>query len=122
MSKQSSPSESILDQLFNLVYEPIDRNYKAWQQVKKELAQLRSEEMPAAAKNPIKMLLWCPSCGTQHVDAELWDNPPHRSHKCHHCFTVWRPADVETEGVRKINTRSDKDTWTPGQPAAPIKE
>ncbi|RQS85137.1 hypothetical protein [Burkholderia seminalis] len=93
-------------------------------------------EQPAAA--PIPMLLFCPRCGTQHVDAPetepgrlissgpnagravapkvTWDNPPHRSHLCHACGIVWRPADVATVGVESIETRGKADTWTESTP------
>jgi hypothetical protein len=110
--------------------------------MREELEQLRK---------PIPMILLCPNCKTQHVDAlELkcpkcnspdpkrhpamqfegevqlcdhpwhsfdkpWDNPPHKSHFCHVCKTVWRPADVPTVGVKTINTRGDADTWQPGE-------
>lgn len=40
-----------------------------------------------------------------------WLNPPHRSHLCHRCGTIWRPADVPTNGVRAIGTKGEKDTW-----------
>jgi hypothetical protein len=73
---------------------------------------------------PIDMLLWCPKCQTQHIDepdlapvrhedgsASLWDNPPHRSHLCHVCGCIWRPADVYTNGVEHIQTRGAKDNW-----------
>lgn len=104
----------------------------------------------AVQKKPIDMLLQCPSCGTQHIDAPepdictcthdfhwhyekdklpsgrtgcgdpncecqlfviAWDNPSHRSHLCHGCGVVWRPADVPTNGVASIETRGGKDTW-----------
>jgi len=86
---------------------------------------------------PIDMILYCPSCGVQHVDkpegqfypghtAEesaavnkdhgLWDNPPHRSHLCHSCGCIWRPADVPTNGVESIKTEGKADTW-PAQAA-----
>jgi hypothetical protein len=70
---------------------------------------------------PVPMLLYCPECGSQHVDApdgKGWDNPPHRSHFCHECHTIWRPADVATEGVRAIGTVGKADTWQPSQVAA----
>ena len=79
---------------------------------------------PSAPVAPIPMLLFCPACGTQHVDAVestlvwtggavpepshdevTWDNPPHRSHLCHHCGCIWRPADVPTTGVKAIATK-----------------
>lgn len=40
-----------------------------------------------------------------------WTNPPHKSHLCHGCGTVFRPADVPTNGVAEINTRGENDTW-----------
>ncbi|WP_446333610.1 hypothetical protein ACRHQP_00710 [Burkholderia pseudomallei] len=77
---------------------------------------------------PIDMLLFCPKCGAQHVDApekasddrpvlyaDAWTNPPHRSHLCHACGTIWRPADVPTNGVAAIQTSGKADTWS-GQP------
>lgn len=75
---------------------------------------------------PLDMLLFCPKCGVQHVDGvedhevdhgshvEVmadWMNPPHRSHLCHACGTIWRPADVPTNGVAAIATRGKADTW-----------
>lgn len=62
---------------------------------------------------PIDILLFCPNCGKQHIDQpqpELnWTNPPHRSHECHFCHWVWRPADVPTNGVEKILTVGKRD-------------
>lgn len=62
---------------------------------------------------PIEMILYCPRCGDQHVDAadltKGWDNPPHRSHLCHGCGWVWRPSDVPTTGVYAIETRGTND-------------
>lgn len=87
-----------------------------------ERAKARDADRRRAA--PIQMILHCPLCGTQHVDApnaaDGWSNPPHRSHKCGSCGTIWRPADVATEGVEKIQTRGKGDTWNgevvvPGQ-------
>jgi hypothetical protein len=112
----------------------------------------QSEDAPA----PIPMVLHCPECGRQHVDAPepqctfnlwgenvvwasdnsslrcqkrldhagahevgsgltsfRWTNPPHKSHKCHGCGIVWRPADVPTVGVEAIETRGQADTWPP---------
>lgn len=67
---------------------------------------------------PIDMLLFCPKCGTQHIDEpgkgdSSWTNPPHRSHLCDSCNCVWRPADVPTNGVARITTKGSQDTWTP---------
>jgi hypothetical protein len=97
--------------------------------------EIRVPPAPPAAQPvvPIPMLLHCPRCGTQHVDAVestlawtggavpepshdevTWDNPPHRSHLCHHCGCIWRPADVPTTGVKAIATKGKADTWDQG--------
>jgi hypothetical protein len=39
-----------------------------------------------------------------------WTNPPHRSHLCHVCDLIWRPADVPTVGVAAIATRGADDS------------
>lgn len=86
---------------------------------------------------PIDMVLHCPACGMQHIDAPkpcdmgmgceqagvcyasavgqperctAWDNPPHRSHLCHGCGHIWRPADVPTNGVQAVKTRGKNDS------------
>ncbi len=62
----------------------------------------------------VNLILYCPACGDQHVDApnkvQGWFNPPHRSHLCHACGHIWRPADVETNGVIAIETRGKNDS------------
>jgi hypothetical protein len=83
--------------------------------------------------DPIPMVLHCPVCGLQHVDESdefkthpddpgqsYWTNPPHRSHLCHGCGTIWRPADVPTEGVARITTTGKADTWSPSPPEPPM--
>lgn len=69
---------------------------------------------------PIPMILHCPCCGMQHVDEanDEWPNPPHRSHMCQYCRTVWRPADVPTTGVAAIATRGRDDTPAGNRPLA----
>jgi hypothetical protein len=63
----------------------------------------------------IDMILPCPKCGTIHVDTpepeKGWDNPPHKSHLCHSCGCIWRPADIPTNGVATIKTRGKNDTY-----------
>lgn len=86
-------------------------------------------------KPPVDMVLHCPHCHHQHIDAPeisskmvkslngmpitkdderrhaaRWKNPPHRSHLCHNCGFQWRPADVHTNGVEAIKTRGQNDT------------
>ncbi len=66
-------------------------------------------------QTPIDVMLFCPKCGRQHIDAPEpetgWTNPPHKSHLCHGCGTIWRPADVPTNGVAAIATSGKADTW-----------
>lgn len=74
---------------------------------------------------PIDMVLHCPACGLQHIDkdeaagmlafdvacyGEPWRNPPHRSHLCHGCGHIWRPADVPTNGVAAVQTKGKADS------------
>jgi len=63
---------------------------------------------------PIDMVLFCPKCGVQHIDAPDertpdWTNPPHKSHLCHGCGFIWRPADVPTNGVAATKTKGSRD-------------
>lgn len=78
---------------------------------------------------PVDMLLWCPRCHTQHIDepderTPEWSNPPHRSHLCHACGCIWRPADVPTNGVASIHTVGKADNWitTPAEPGDALRE
>lgn len=88
----------------------------------------RCAEQARALERPIPMVLFCPSCGEQHIDEPEsladytarkqdladttgpWTNPPHRSHQCQRCKHVWRPADVPTIGVRSITTQGKHDS------------
>jgi hypothetical protein len=68
---------------------------------------------------PIPMILFCPVCQMQHIDAPKpeigWDDPPHKSHECQGCKNVWRPCDLPTTGVKEIATRGKADTWPMGK-------
>lgn len=92
---------------------------------------------PAGEPAPIDMVLYCPNCGKQHIDRantlediihaatgtvvdQLWTNPPHRSHLCHSCGIIWRPADVPTNGVRTVLTTGKADTWVGKAPFAAV--
>lgn len=100
--------------------------------------------LPKLAKfqdQPIDMVLHCPACHTQHVDRpitdheytaqlyesgwelsgdkpERWTNPPHKSHLCHNCGYIWRPADVPTNGVLFVQTKGSADSPLPKQQQA----
>ena len=102
---------------------PVDRHTTSIiiREVRKWLSEQPAEPVP------LDMVLYCPNCGMQHVDEaeELpmampgsafegsagWTNPPHRSHLCHGCGTIWRPANVPTNGVAEIKTSGKADTW-----------
>jgi hypothetical protein len=68
-------------------------------------------------REPIPTILHCPRCHARHVDAPEpengWTNPPHKSHLCRNCGIVWRPANVPTYGVARIESRGERDTWPP---------
>ena len=75
---------------------------------------------PTAQQAPVDMLLFCPRCHTQHIDepddrTPEWSNPPHRSHLCHSCGCIWRPADIATNGVASIATVGKADNWSAQQ-------
>jgi hypothetical protein len=89
-----------------------------------ELAAALNAAAAQAIAEPIDMVLHCPSCHVQHIDAPefepsdhemlvkwppTWTNPPHRSHLCGACGRVWRPADVPTNGVAAVKTKGKSD-------------
>jgi len=91
-------------------------------------AALASHAGAAVQQEPIDMVLHCPACGMQHVDApqdhplDPWLNPPHRSHLCKGCGHIWRPADVPTNGVAAVKTRGKADSpIAPGAVQPPRK-
>lgn len=100
-----------------------------WQSGKNDLSEDEATAIRAAsehlaaftgekpmAQSPIDILLFCPRCHFQHVDAPQpekdWNNPPHRSHECQFCGCIWRPSDAATNGVEKIATKGKADNWT----------
>ena len=110
-------SDTQLAEIERSLTEPVDQTGDYWLHpgslVRELLAALKVER--ARREEAINMILFCPSCGLQHVDepderTPGWTNPPHRSHLCHGCGHVWRPADVLTNGVREINTKGKADS------------
>jgi hypothetical protein len=92
------------------------------QEGRPDLAQIPLEiylftDLAIAWERAVPMILHCPCCHRQHIDAPDpatgWTNPPHKSHKCQYCGAIWRPADIETFGVARIATRGREDTWEP---------
>lgn len=91
---------------------------------------LIGSELAKRHQPPVDLLLFCPACGTQHVDEAkpdvcetcgqnesdctcttftAWLNPPHKSHRCTDCNHVWRPADVPTNGVKELQSKGERD-------------
>ncbi len=104
------------------------RRYEAVVAAFKPLATCESQ-IEAGEVEPLNMVLHCPVCRLQHIDepapeefddegrAVHWTNPPHRSHLCHGCGHIWRPADVATNGVAAVKTRGSADSQpTPSCP------
>jgi hypothetical protein len=54
------------------------------------------------ASYTIPMILTCPApnCGARHIDEGEFAEIPHHTHACQGCGFVWRPAKVNTHGVR----------------------
>lgn len=115
--KQMSEIATLLETLA-AADEKIKPKYKG------DLTVWRNDALAAVAAahlQPLNLILYCPNCGHQHVDEpELpdWLNPPHKSHLCHNCKFVWRPADVATNGVFLINTCGSNDSKIPLKPTA----
>lgn len=144
------PFEDIRDKRMNeLNAEQLDRAHELWLRDNalsfgRYYAENRDALFPSVfrvidrLRAPIDMVLHCPSCGFQHIDAPeanpvvcqkgdctepcgewcgpkgegpyKWINPPHRSHLCASCGFVWRPADVPTNGVAAVKTQGKNDS------------
>ena len=48
----------------------------------------------------IPMILHCPMCNARHIDEAEFSEVAHHTHACQSCGHVWRPAKVNTHGVR----------------------
>ena len=72
----------------------------------------RRKSIESETREPIPMMLFCPRCHEQHVDApepeKGWTNPPHATHTCQHCGTLWRPSNHNTTGVFHIGVLEPK--------------
>lgn len=66
-----------------------------------------SDEKPPI---PIPMILWCPMCHERHVDRGQFRSKPHHTHACQRCGSCWRPAIVETMGVKFLPGFKDRAT------------
>lgn len=53
-------------------------------------------------RSPVKMILFCPTCGHQHIDKKEWTTRRHRKHLCENCGGIWKPSNVYTVGVEYL--------------------
>lgn len=49
---------------------------------------------------PVPIILNCPVCHARHYDDGVWATKPHHTHSCQVCGVSFRPAVVDTVGVR----------------------
>ena len=59
----------------------------------------------------IPMILHCPQCGERHIDEHEFSDVAHHTHACQSCGFVWRPAKVNTHGVRFLPGYSNAETF-----------
>lgn len=59
---------------------------------------LRRTDVPCP---PIAMILFCPGCHEQHVDADA-PRRRHHTHLCDSCGHEWKPSHAATMGVRSL--------------------
>jgi rubredoxin len=50
----------------------------------------------------VPMIMHCPMCNRRHIDEGEFAEKPHHTHACQHCGHVWRPALLNTHGVRYL--------------------
>lgn len=52
---------------------------------------------------PMLLVLYCPECKFQHIDADEWLTRPHKTHLCLQCGHEWAPANFPTVGVEWVS-------------------
>jgi hypothetical protein len=62
-------------------------------------------------QEPIPMLLTCPMrrCGRRHIDEGEFATKLHATHSCQYCGCTWKPAKVNTVGVKFLPGYGPKD-------------
>jgi predicted RNA-binding Zn-ribbon protein involved in translation (DUF1610 family) len=63
-------------------------------------AKVRELAERVRAAETIPMRIPCPDCGELHIDEGEFATRPHHTHSCQKCGMTWRPAVVNTVGVR----------------------
>lgn len=69
-------------------------------------AELQSAFDGCEHPTPVEMVLDCPACHRQHIDAE--DCEPHCTHVCTDCGHLWTPAEIPTHGVKALKHQGEK--------------
>ena len=67
------------------------------------------QEFIQPADSGFDLLLWCPECGTRHVDGDRFKTKGHHTHACQNCGHVWRPAIFNTRGVQFLEGFKDDE-------------
>lgn len=84
----------------------IDRERAAWLEAALEHASKTAETCICDAVSrmpPLKCILHCPNCNTQHIDEGEWETRLHKTHQCQACKHEWRPYSCPTVGVATID-------------------
>lgn len=74
-----------------------------------EITEIMIETGKLHAFYTIPMILFCPK-GHRHIDEAEFANVPHHTHACQKCGLVWRPAKVNTHGVRFLPGYSNAES------------
>ena len=61
---------------------------------------LEPDLIPNNDRLTVPMILHCPMCHARHIDEGQFANKAHHTHACQECGNVWRPAKMNTHGVR----------------------
>jgi hypothetical protein len=68
-------------------------------------------------QTPIPMLIWCPLCGSRHIDRGEYATKSHATHACQRCGLCFRPAIVPTVGVQFLPGFKDPTEWPKDDPS-----
>lgn len=64
------------------------------------MADFHLERSKMAEGWTVPMVLHCPQCLARHIDEGEFLEVAHHTHACQSCGFVWRPAIINTHGVR----------------------
>jgi hypothetical protein len=78
--------------------------------------------IPQGEPEPVPMILTCPSCGERHYDEGEFATKPHHTHACQGCGVVWRPAKIDTVGVRFLPGYKNEEPSIPQESDAEVTE